>query len=268
MSDYNLNLENIRARLSHLPISRIIYFDVTGSTNDDALAWINRGAGDGCLVVADAQMAGRGRMQRKWVTRQGTALAFSLILKPQATDRLALYAPLGALAVARALEDLTGASPQIKWPNDVLIDRKKVCGILVEAAWQGDELSGVVLGIGINVASSAVRLEDGFLFPADSLQNRLGKEIDRLELLAEVLRSIFFWRQQLGSPRFLQEWNQRLAFRGEQVQINCPGQGVLTGEILHIAQDGVLWIRRENGEEVPVLAGDVELGIINRKPEE
>lgn len=268
MSDASLNLEILRTRLSDLPISGIIYHAITGSTNDDALDWINRGAEDGCLVVADAQTAGRGRLRRNWVTRQGSALAFSLILKPQPTDNLALYAPLGALAVARALEDLGAANPRIKWPNDVLIERKKVCGILTEAAWQGDVLSAVVLGIGINVASSAVRLEDDFRFPADSLQNHLGREIDRLDLLAEVLRSIFFWRQQLGSPQFIQEWNQRLAFRGEQVRINRPGRDVLAGEVLHIAPDGVLWIRQENGEETPVLAGDVESGIINRTPEE
>jgi BirA family transcriptional regulator, biotin operon repressor / biotin---[acetyl-CoA-carboxylase] ligase len=260
MSESRLDYDLLKSRLLHLPVAEIQYLPSTGSTNDDALNWINNGAADGSLVIADEQTAGRGRMQRTWVTRKGSALAFSLIFKPRETNGLSLYAPLGALGVAMALEKLTGAHPQIKWPNDVLVNGKKVCGILTEANWQEGRLAGVVLGIGINVASTAVRLEDNFLFPADSLENSLGIRIDRLELLAETIRLIFLWQQKLGSDEFIQEWNQRLAFRGERVEINCPGQEVVSGIILHIAQDGLLWIRRDNGEEVPVLAGDVSLG--------
>lgn len=214
-------------------------------------------------MVADEQTSGRGRMQRKWVTRKGAALAFSLIFRPSRQQNLSLYAPLGALGVCIALERLGDIRPQIKWPNDVLIRRRKISGILAEADWQDDRIKGIVLGIGINVASTAVRLEDGFLFPADSVQNSLGKEIDRMDLLVEVLRSIFFWRHKLDSPAFIQEWNNRLAFRGEKVRINRPEQGLLIGKVLRIAPDGVLWIRQENGREIPVLAGDVESGMIN-----
>jgi len=254
-----LSLPKLESRLSNIPVSGIRYFDITGSTNDDALAWISEGAPDSSLVVADEQTAGRGRMQRKWVTRKGTSLAFSLIFRPEVTQNLSFFAPLGALGVALALENIAGAEPKIKWPNDVLIHEKKVCGILTEADWQGDQLAGVVLGIGINIATSAVRLEDDFLFPADSLQNSLGKKIDRIELLAEVLRLIFFWRKKLDSTEFIQEWNNRLAFRGEQVQINRPGQDPIAGMILQIAQDGLLWIRQDDGTEIPVSAGDVSL---------
>ncbi len=268
MIEHELNLASLQSRLSDLPVSDIRYFDVTGSTNDDALKWIDKGATDGSLIVADEQTAGRGRLQRKWVTRKGSALAFSLIFRTQETTYLPLYAPLGALGVSMALEELTDSHPEIKWPNDVLIHGKKVCGILTEATWQGSQLAGLVLGIGINIASTAVRLEDDFLFPADSLQNSLGKQIDRTDLLVAVLRLIFLWREKLGSDDFIEEWNRRLAFRGEQVQINRPGQETLSGVLLKIAQDGLLWIRRDDGEELPVLAGDISLRIKNSKPEE
>jgi BirA family biotin operon repressor/biotin-[acetyl-CoA-carboxylase] ligase len=172
------------------------------------------------------------------------------------------------LGIALALETLTSANPQIKWPNDVLLGGKKVSGILAEAAWEGARLTGLVLGIGINIATSAVRLEDDFLFPADSLQHSLGRAVDRVDLLVEVLRQIFHWQNRLGSTEFITEWNNRLAFRGEQVRINRPGDEVITGEVLRIGQDGLLWIRQDDGKEIPVSAGDVSLRQTDPKPRE
>ncbi len=256
MPKNKLDAHILRERLSHLPIAEIRYFDVTGSTNDDALAWIDLGARDGSLVMANEQTAGRGRMQRRWITRRNTSLAFTLIFRPEKTDLIPFNSPLGALGVAIALENLSDAHPQIKWPNDVLLNGKKVCGILTEASWQGDRLAGVVIGIGINIASSAIHPEDDFIFPAGTLEKCLEKPPDRLDLLAEVIRLIFLWQPKLGSPEFLEAWNQRLAFRGKRVKINCPGQEILNGEILYIDQDGCLRVKQDNGEEVSISAGD------------
>jgi BirA family transcriptional regulator, biotin operon repressor / biotin---[acetyl-CoA-carboxylase] ligase len=267
MAGDSFNSDILKSRLASLPIGGIRYYESTGSTNDEAFKWIGEGASDKNLVIADEQTAGRGRMQRRWITRKGAALAFSIIFKPQPSTTLPLFAPLGALGVAMALENLYSIQPQIKWPNDVLINRKKVCGILTEASWQGDVLAGVVLGIGINIALTSVRLEDEFLFPAGSLQENLGFPVDRLDLLAEVLNQIFKWQVRMGSEEFIAEWNRRLAFRGEQVAISQPGQDVLTGTILQISQDGLLWVRRDDGEEVPVSAGDVSTNANYSKPE-
>jgi BirA family biotin operon repressor/biotin-[acetyl-CoA-carboxylase] ligase len=254
--------------LAGIPLTGIRYFDVISSTNDIALEWISRGAEDVSLVVADEQTAGRGRMDRKWVTRKGTSLAFSLIFRPEKSDNTPLYAPLGALGVAIALEDLYSLQPKIKWPNDVLLERKKVCGILTEASWHESHLDGIVLGIGINIASSAIRAEDDFIFPASTLQSNLNKPVDRLDLLEKVLLEIIQWRQLLGSPEFIQAWNKRLAFLNEEVQINQPGQEILVGSVSHIAQDGLLWLKQKDGKEVSVSAGDVSLRIKNPKPGE
>lgn len=258
MADMDLSI--LQQRLSGLTMGDIRYYEQTGSTNDDALAWISAGAADRSLVVADEQTAGRGRMDRHWVTRRGTSLAFSVIFRPDASDRIPFYAPLGALGVAMALEVMVPtAEPRIKWPNDVLLGGMKVCGILAEASWEGDRLAGVVLGIGINIATSAIRLEDDFLFPADSLQHSLGKEIDRVSLLAEVLKQVFNWQNRLGSKEFMTEWNNRLAFKGEQVQINRPGLDAVTGVVMRIGEDGLLRIKQDNGTETLVSAGDVSL---------
>jgi BirA family biotin operon repressor/biotin-[acetyl-CoA-carboxylase] ligase len=256
-----MNQDLLRERLAGLPLTGIRYFDVVGSTNDIALEWISSGAEDGCLVVADEQTAGRGRMDRKWVTRKGTSLAFSLIFRPKSPLNIPLYAPLGALGVAVALEGLYSLFPKIKWPNDVLLARQKICGILTEASWCENRLDGIVLGIGINIAPSAIRAEDEFIFPASTLQSHLDKPADRLELLEKVLKAIFHWRQSLGSPEFIKAWNERLAFLNEEVQINRPGQEVLEGRVSHISQDGLLWLRQKDGKEVSVSAGDVSLRI-------
>ncbi len=259
--------EHIEKRLSGLPLGSIRFFESTGSTNDDALIWLSEGASDGSLIVADEQTSGRGRMKRHWITRKGTALAFSLVFKPELISSLPMYAPLGALGVSIALENLYGAKPEIKWPNDILMNRKKACGILAEASWQDGNLNGVVLGIGINIASSSVRHDDEFLFPAVSLEEALRMPVDRLDLLAEILQMIFIWQGRLDTAEFIEEWNRRLAFRGEMVTINQPGKEPMMATILHIARDGLLWVRRESGEEVPVSAGDIARYENNLKPE-
>jgi len=263
MNEQVLNEQILRSRLEKIPIGGIRYFDVTGSTNDDALSWIAEGAEVGSLVIAEEQTAGRGRMQREWVTRKGTSLAFSLIFKPNSDEYIPMYAPLGALAVSLSLEELYSLKPQIKWPNDVLLGRKKVCGILTEASWHESSLQGVVLGIGINIASSAIREEDEFLFPAGTLQSNLDTNVDRIELLASILTNIFQWRDLLNSPKFVREWDERLAFRGEKVKIQLPGKIGVIGRVLRVSKDGLLVVKQNDGIELSISAGDVSLRMDN-----
>src|SRR5512138_3442617 len=125
-----MNQNQLRKVLSKLPLGDVRYFDSIGSTNNEALAWATSGAKDLSLVIADEQTAGRGRLDRKWFTPKGTALAFSLILRPAAEDQpfLMRIVGLAALAVADALRT-RGLAAQIKWPNDVLLEGRKVAGI-------------------------------------------------------------------------------------------------------------------------------------------
>src|SRR5512141_3071554 len=105
-----MDVHTLTSLLAGLPIRQIRYFDTIGSTNDEALSWIQAGAQDGCLVVADQQTQGRGRLNRRWITNPGAALAFSIILRPtpEEIDRMSFFSPLGALAICQALEDLPG----------------------------------------------------------------------------------------------------------------------------------------------------------------
>jgi BirA family transcriptional regulator, biotin operon repressor / biotin---[acetyl-CoA-carboxylase] ligase len=260
--EYNKKMDtaSLKAGLTGLSIPDLRYLAVTGSTNDDALAWAEAGAPDGALVFADLQNGGRGRMGRKWVTVAGAALAFSLIFRPTNSEQknLGLFSPLGALGVATALE-AAGLEPQIKWPNDVLLGRRKVCGILAEAVWIGSRLEAVVLGVGVNIAPNAVPPDEEVIFPATCVESVLKKSVDRMALLRAVLQSIEDWRTHLGQQDFLAAWQARLAFRGEQVQVIPPNQPVINGELVGIDENGNLLLQTGAGDMTTIMAGDVHL---------
>src|ERR1043165_8929440 len=152
-----MNQTNLKKALSKLPLGEVKYFDSIGSTNNEALAWATGGAQDLSIVIADEQTAGRGRLDRKWFTPKGAGLALSLILHPSIQEKpyLTRMVGLAALAVVDALQT-RGLITQVKWPNDVLLNGRKVAGILVESVWSGEEVDCVVIGIGMNVLKGFV----------------------------------------------------------------------------------------------------------------
>jgi BirA family biotin operon repressor/biotin-[acetyl-CoA-carboxylase] ligase len=245
-------------------VSELRYFEKIGSTNQEALDWAVQGALDGALVVANAQSAGRGRLQRQWVTRPGAALAFSLVLRlgPEEGQHSQLYSPLGALAVCEALAREYGLRPEIKWPNDVLLAGRKVCGVLAEAGVEGSSVDHVVLGIGVNVTAQAVPPADALRFPAVSVEEGLGSPVNRIMLLAAILRAVFMWRERVGTPGFITALNDHLAYRGRQVHIvqeaSKGDEAALTGKVTGFAQDGRLILDTAEGRQF-VTAGDVSL---------
>jgi len=259
-----MQLDLIRQSLADLPITEIRYFDTIGSTNDEALTWAEAGAPDGALVIADQQTKGRGRLGRPWVTNPGAALAFSIILRPteEEISHLVLFSPLAGLAVCLSLQNLH-LSAEIKWPNDVLLARRKTCGILAESAWQGEKLQAVVIGIGINVAPSSVPPAAEVLFPATCVEEHLEEPVDRIELLRSALKSFFEWRPHVGSAGFIQAWESRLAFKGEMVSLkNSGGQG-FSGILAGVDALGNLRIQLEDGTQKLVSVGDVHLRPVN-----
>lgn len=250
----------IRAQLADLPVPDLRYFPSVGSTNDIALSWAESGAPDCAVVIADEQTSGRGRMNRHWITPPGSALAFSLIFRPTPEEvaRSAFFSPLGALAVSETITGLN-LTAQIKWPNDVLINGRKLCGILAESVWQGNRLQAVVLGIGLNVTPVSVPPGNLLKFPATCLQTELGSWVDRWELLVTILKEILTWRPRLGSPQFMQTWEDRLAFRGEEICLETPNGVALNGKLVGIEADGGLRLRLADGSEERMLDGDVSL---------
>jgi BirA family biotin operon repressor/biotin-[acetyl-CoA-carboxylase] ligase len=255
-----MNPNELKKALSKLPLGDILYFDSIGSTNNEALAWATRGADDLSLVIADEQSAGRGRLDRKWFTPKGTALAFSLILRPSAGEKpyLTRMVGLAALAVTDSLRT-HGLVSQIKWPNDVLLNGRKVAGILVESVWSGEEVDCLVIGIGVNVRKGAVPAADLLLFPATSLEESLGPEVERAKVLQDILAGMIALRPHLGSDSFIAAWENALAFRGEEVQVEQGDGSLLSGKLLGLESDGSLKLSNDAGKSITVRFGDVRL---------
>lgn len=259
----------LRERLQGLPLAEIRFSAETGSTNDDAQNWLEAGAADASLVVTDRQTAGRGRLDRRWITEPGAALAFSLIFHPSPAEMeaLPLFSPLAGLAVSDGLAACCGLKAEIKWPNDVLLRRRKVCGVLAETSWQAGHLAGLVLGIGVNVAPSAVPPAETLLFPAICVEEAAGHPLDRWELLRAILDAVFAWREKIGSPDFFQTWEKRLAFRGERVHVQLP-DGEVEGILIGIDPQGGLVLHTPAGKQEVITAGDVNTRAIHLRPAE
>ncbi len=251
---------SLRNTLSDLPIGGIRYFERTGSTNDEALAWASSGAPDLSLVLANEQTSGRGRMGRKWHTPPGAALAFSLVLSPNSFERehTSLFSGLGSLALIDTLQTF-GIQARIKWPNDVLIRRHKVAGVLVEAVWLGDEIDNLVLGMGINITPGALPPPDKLTFPATCIHAEGASRPDRLTLLKAFLKAFLVRRAAIASETFLRDWENALEFRGETVRV-WVGEGQQTqGQVEGLETDGSLRLRLSNGLIHPVRFGEVHL---------
>ena len=238
----------------------LYFLPTVGSTNDVAIGLAEDGAPEGTLVVADAQTRGRGRSGQAWQTPPGTALALSLVLRPRQvrTETAWEISVAGALAVADALET-EGAAPSIKWPNDVLLDGRKFCGILAETVWVGGEAESIVLGIGVNVALGAVPQRGSLNFPATSLEAELQSTLDRVGLLHDILVRLLKWRPQIATPVFIHTWDAKLAFKGEPVQIRGESGNTVTGILEGLNSDGSLRVDTGQGPPVTVHFGEVHL---------
>lgn len=221
------------------------------STQDIAKQWLPD-APSGAVVVADSQRGGRGRGTRTWVTPQGQAVAVSVILRPDVSAP-GQVTMLGCLAAAEVLDDLGVPGVTIKWPNDVQIHERKVCGVLPEAVWFGNRLQGVILGIGLNVRVDFAGTE--LEATAISVEPALGRSVDRTELIRQMMERIDHWAARLGSPALFDVWRARLVTIGREVTIN----GV-NGVAEDVDADGALLVRDGSGTLHRMLAGDVEPG--------
>ena len=178
-----LTKEELAEALKGLPVGEIHCFDAIGSTNDFGFECSAAGAPDMTIITAYEQTKGRGRMQREWITKPGSSLPMTVIIRPTAEEmaNLNLFSPLTGLAVREGLLHRYAIESKIKWPNDVLLKSRKICGILCESQWEGDRLNALILGIGINLLhGSAPELPD-LNYPASSVEDETGTVIPRAE---------------------------------------------------------------------------------------
>lgn len=238
---------------------RVLYFPVLDTTMDVARREAQAGAPEGLLVLAEEQRAGRGRYGRRWEAPFASSILASLLLRPTflPPERAFLLTALSALSIAEAVEEETGRSCALKWPNDVLLQGRKVCGILVEVEGAATGLEWAIIGWGLNVN---VDFRDSELAGrAISLAEAAGRPLPRLPLLMACLERMETHYEALRAGRgeeIWAAWRARLSMLGRPVEITSP-EGTFSGLALDVAPDGTLLVRRTDGRLERVRAGDV-----------
>lgn len=249
---------------------KVYYFDVTGSTNNDAKRCGEEGDPHGTVVVADIQNAGKGRRGRKWQTLSGTALSFTILLRPEfAPDRASMITLVMALSVAEAVEEATAGAEDavttIKWPNDIVLNKKKICGMLTEMTMtpEMDEIQYIVVGAGINVNNgSPEEFQEEIRRTATSLRIETGRQISRAQLLEKVLlrfeKNYETFLETLDMSRLREAYQAHLQGMGDEVRVLDPA-GEYTGISHGINDRGELIVEKEDGKCVQVYAGEVSV---------
>lgn len=240
----------------------IICLNQTDSTNTVAFKLAHEGAAEGTVVLADTQSSGKGRLGRVWLSPPGVNLYCSVILRPPISPMSACQLTfLSAVAVARAVEGCTALEPQIKWPNDILIDGKKVAGLLNEMNAETEKVNFVVLGIGVNLNMRQEQFGTDLRHPATSLLEAGAKEVDRIvftrRLLTELDRLYGIFLEQ-GEGPVRAEWLERARIAGRKVKVSV-GNREFEGVVAGVDAFGALLVDCPGGHREIVLSGDVTL---------
>ena len=235
---------------------KIYYFERVSSTMDVAMQLGAQNTPEGTLVIAESQSKGRGRLGRSWISPKYKGIYVSLILRPKMLPaQVSTLTLMAAVSICEAVRQTSGLEVQIKWPNDILMDNKKLGGILTELEAELDATNFVTIGIGLNVNNSRAELDNS----AISLREAAGHSFNRVELLREILRKIeknYLILQKKGALAILEKWRSYNITLGRRVKVVCRKEH-LEGEAVDIDTDGGLLVRRESGLIDKFMAGDV-----------
>jgi BirA family biotin operon repressor/biotin-[acetyl-CoA-carboxylase] ligase len=237
----------------------ILNFASLPSTNTEAADQARKGAAEGLCVIAEEQTAGRGRLQRQWVSPRGAGLYLSIVLQPELEQRYwTLITLAAALAVHDALLDACGLETEIKWPNDLVVNDRKICGILAET-FDNESVRGVVVGIGINLTSAAFPEE--LTKVVTSVESASGRTPDREVVLKSLLQA--FGRRYLalqgdgGREEIIRAWSKRSPYaEGKRIRVTDNGD-IVEGAARGLETDGALRVETDAGEIKVIHAGDV-----------
>ncbi len=240
---------------------KIVFKEITTSTNADVRRMAEDGAEEGLLVVADGQTLGKGRRGRTWESPKGTNLYFSMLLKPDfSPDKASMITLVAAYSVAKVIRKNTGLDAKIKWPNDIVVNKKKVCGILTEMSMERDYIHHIVVGVGINVNEEGFPEEIAGM--ATSLKNEKGSLISRANLLSDILaqteKDYAIFLQADNLKPFVDDYNKMLVNKGALVKVLDP-KGEFSGIAGGINEEGMLIVFKENGQIEKVYAGEVSV---------
>jgi len=256
-----LRQSEIKAGLKTRVIGKEIHlYPQISSTNTRAMEMASDNAPAGTVVIAETQTSGKGRLGRKWISPKGN-LYFSVILRPDIPlYRAPLITLMGAVAVVSAIRKECQVNAVIKWPNDVLLSGKKVCGLLTEMSAEQDRIRHIVLGIGVDVNMDPASLPADVRMVTTSLMSETNKEINRTALLQEILRELDHWYQVFlhDSADVLKAWEKLTMTIGCRIAVSGAGE-VLEGSAQGVDREGRLIVKLDDGTTRTVAAGDVTI---------
>lgn len=261
--------EEILGRLKTKKIGQnVIYRESVTSTNELCKQVATQGAPDGTVCVAEEQTGGKGRLSRGWLSPKGKGVWFSVLLKPTFLPQEASKCTLlAAVAVVQAVNSFKGVHASIKWPNDILLNGKKMVGILTEMSAEFGHINYIVIGIGINVSVLSDDVPIEFRDSTISLNMVAEEKVDRVELLVRVLANLeklYDGVLKNGFASVLQLWKKHTSTLGKEVKVIAPNETYL-GKALDIDEEGLLIVEKEDGTLVKVLAGDVSIRSPHKK---
>ena len=231
--------------------STIIYHEELSSTMDTAKELARQGCPDFTTVIAGRQVSGRGRLKRKWVSDKG-GLYFTMILRPDLPPMLSFKVSfLASLTLARTIIDLFGIDVRLKWPNDLLVDERKICGMLSELEAEADRVVFINVGLGLNVNNDPSGLEPA----ATSLKAILGRNISKKEILAQFLNAFEQRMQTGGYDHVIEDWKTYTVTLNREVRVVTTRE-VLTGRAVDVDDNGALVLQQPDGSLQKILYGD------------
>lgn len=246
------------------PLPEVHCYKEVTSTNavakELALNALNK---NGIVVTAESQSAGKGRLGRPWASAAGAGLWCSIVIAPEmALTEASRFSFIAAVAITESIRQVTGLEVQIKWPNDIVYQGKKLCGILVEMVAEAEQVDFFILGFGINVNQSLQDFPKEIQEKATSLRIETGQSISRAKLLQSILytlnMNLSVYKKQYFEP-IKEKWCDYACLLGEDVVIMNHNKNFYEGELLGIDDDGALLLKSANGDVRRVLAGDVSL---------
>jgi BirA family biotin operon repressor/biotin-[acetyl-CoA-carboxylase] ligase len=258
----NLNLESIKNVLNTSYIGKsIYYYDIIDSTNLKANELAKAGEGEGSIVLAEEQSSGKGRLGRKWLSKKGTNILLSVILRPQLKpNEVFLITMLTSVSITNVIRNYLKLTAEIKWPNDIYIKGKKVCGILTEFHAKKEYIDFIILGVGINVNFNTSPYPE-IKEIATSLSQEKRAKISRSKFLLYFLQELEKEYEKLKekkSEEIREKWREYSFIFGKTVVVESFGK-ISEGEALDIDAEGALIIRNKEGQLKRILCGDVEV---------
>ncbi len=240
----------------------IHYCETVTSTNDVGKRLAEDGCDNGLVVVSEEQRGGKGRLSRGWFSPFACGNWFSVVLKPPFLPQEASKCTLlAAVAVVKAVNRYKGVNAAIKWPNDILLNGKKLVGILTEMSAEFGRINYIVIGIGVNVKVPKDIMPEDIRENAVSVADAAQEPVERVQLLADVLYNLEDLYEQVlqkGFAPVLEEWRKYSCTLGQQVKVIAPDE-TYCGKALDIDADGLLIVQKEDGTVDKVIAGDVSI---------